>query len=295
VIRKIVLAAILFILSGTAANAVVNCSLSASGVAFGEVTKTGLTSIGAIVIRCTGTGSTNYVMALSTGLSNQYSPRKMPNTTITADPLPYNLYSEASLGRIWGNGAGASTLVTGTINMRNNLIVIVPLAVYGRVESRAEPAAGNYVDNINATMVLGGSPPANASFQVTAHVSKHCTVSATNLNFGSYTQAQLDGQSQIQLTCSDATPWDVGLNGGRFPGGTVARRSMSGPGGTQLDYQLFTDSARTVVWGDRVGTDTVSGTGNGIPQTLTVYGRIPAGERVKAGGYVDTITATLTF
>jgi spore coat protein U-like protein len=290
VIRKIVLAAILFILSGAAANAAVLCSLSASGVAFGEVTKTGLTSTGAIVIRCSGSGSTDYVVTLTTGLANTYSPRGMSDGT--GNTLPYNLYSQTSLTSIWGNGSGASVVVAGRIS--SNGFVVVPLAVYGRVEARAEPAASNYIDQIDAALVYRG-PTTHTQFQVTAHVTKHCTISATNLNFGSYTQAQLDGQSEIQLTCSDATPFDVGLDGGKFPGAVVARRSMTGPALSQLDYQLFTDPARTTVWGNTVGTDTVSGTGDGLPQTLNVYGRIPSGQSVRGGGYEDTITATLTF
>jgi spore coat protein U-like protein len=71
---------------------------------------------------------------------------------------------------------------------------------------------------------------------------------------------------------------------------------MSGPGPSQLDYQLYSDPTRTVVWGNIVGTDTVSGTAIGLPQTVDVYGRIPAGQnRIRDGGYVDTITATVTF
>jgi spore coat protein U-like protein len=301
-IRKIALAVFLFVLSGAPANAVVVCTMSATNVAFGDVsvaasTNAGLTAVGAIVLSCIGTGSTNYAIALSPGANNQYSPRQMPLINDPIARLPYNLYSETALSSIWGNGVAGTTLVNGTINMRTDRIVILPFPVYGRVEPRTVPAAGDYADIITATLALGGdNTGVNVSFQVTAHVSKHCSISATNLIFPDYTQAQLDAQSQISVTCTDATPWDVGLDGGRYPGGTIARRSMSGPGPSQLDYQLYSDPARTNVWGDRVGNDTVSGTGNGIPQRLDVYGRIPAGQdRVRDGGYVDTITATITF
>ena len=37
------------------------------------------------------------------------------------------------------------------------------------------------------------------------------------------------------------------------------------------------------------------GTGTGATQIVTVYGRIPASQNVGVGGYVDTITATVTF
>jgi spore coat protein U-like protein len=70
---------------------------------------------------------------------------------------------------------------------------------------------------------------------------------------------------------------------------------MTGPGAFLLNYGLFTDATRTTNWGETVGTDTVSGTGTGATQIVTVYGRIPATQNVGIGGYVDTITATVTF
>jgi spore coat protein U-like protein len=297
-IRKIALAAILFILSGPAANAVATCVVSTTGVAFGEIsvaTKTNLTATGAIVIRCVGSGNFDYVLSLNPGVNGQFTPRQMPLVGSSSINLPYNLYSEASLSSIWGNGFGVTRVVTGRINLGGGSVAIVPLTVYGRVEALTEPTAGDYQDIVIATLLSTAIANVSIPVSVTAHVSKSCSISATNLNFADYNQVQLDGQSQIHLTCTDGTPWNVGLDGGSFPGALTSRRSMSGPGPSQLDYQLYSDPARTVVWGNNVGSDTVPGTANGFPQTLNVYGRIPAGQRVRNGGYVDTITATVTF
>jgi spore coat protein U-like protein len=71
---------------------------------------------------------------------------------------------------------------------------------------------------------------------------------------------------------------------------------MSGAvSGSILNYSLHSDAARTVVWGNTAGTDTVAGTGNGLAQTLTVYGNIPGGQLSAPGAYTDTVTATLTY
>jgi spore coat protein U-like protein len=71
---------------------------------------------------------------------------------------------------------------------------------------------------------------------------------------------------------------------------------MTGPtGALPLHYSLFQDSARTINWGNTVGTDTVAGTGNGGGQTLTVYGQIPSGQGNRPGTYNDTITVTVTY
>ena len=66
-------------------------------------------------------------------------------------------------------------------------------------------------------------------------------------------------------------------------------------GANTVNYSLYTDIARSTVWGNTVGTDTKSGTGNGSAQTLTVYGQLPAGQYPTPGSYSDTITATITY
>ena len=41
-------------------------------------------------------------------------------------------------------------------------------------------------------------------------------------------------------------------------------------------------------WGTSIGVDTLSGTGNGVAQTVTVYGRAPAPQQPIAGADNDT-------
>jgi spore coat protein U-like protein len=134
-----------------------------------------------------------------------------------------------------------------------------------------------------------------ATFTVTAVVTTTCSIIANNLNFGTYSGLELDNTTTLQATCSATAPYDVGLNAGTFTGATVTTRKMSGIDVDGLAYSLFQDSGRTVNWGNTVGTDTVKGTGSGAAQTLTVFGRIPAGQFISAGTYSDTITVTLTF
>ena len=138
---------------------------------------------------------------------------------------------------------------------------------------------------------------ATADFLVTANVNSSCTISASDLAFGAYDPVggDVDGQSQVSLVCTNSSNWNVGLNAGTFAGATVTTRKMTGPGVYSLNYGLYTDAARTTNWGNTVGTDTVAGTGTGGTQIVTVYGRIPGLQNVGAGGYQDTIRATVTF
>jgi len=62
-----------------------------------------------------------------------------------------------------------------------------------------------------------------------------------------------------------------------------------------VSYSLFQTAGRTLNWGNTVGTDTLSGTGTGIAQSLPVHGRVPASQSMPTGGYQDTIVATVTF
>lgn len=291
-IRRIALAALFLVFGSGAAHAALSCTLSASGVAFGTFSGAQVTTVGQITISCTGTGKQNYTMTLSTGSSGAYSTRQMSNG---ANRLSYNLYSDAAFTKIWGNGAGGSTTVRGTIDMKGATTITMQVSVYGRVPAQTTPAAGGYSDTIIANMTCGAGCSPTTSFLVTANVPPVCAISAANLFFGSYTGTQLDAQSQISITCANATAWTIGLNQGTFPGATVTTRRMTGPGNFSLLYHLFRDAARTLNWGNTVGVDTVSGTGSGSLQTLSVYGRLPASQTPGPGGYSDTITATLTY
>lgn len=135
---------------------------------------------------------------------------------------------------------------------------------------------------------------ATSSFTVSATVNATCLINAGNLSFGTYTGSTVNATSSISVTCTNTTPYNVGLNAGTASGATVTTRAMTGTNGT-LSYSLYSDSGMTTNWGNTVGTDTVSGTGNGSAQSLTVYGQIPSGQYVAPGSYSDTITATVTY
>src|SRR2546423_13707763 len=95
-------------------------------------------------------------------------------------------------------------------------------------------------------------------------------------------------------TGPNATPYGLGLNAGTGSGATVATRKMTS-GGATVNYSLYTNSGRTTVWGNTVGTDTVSAIGIGAAQSYTVYGRIPPQTTPAPSTYADTITLTVMY
>lgn len=139
---------------------------------------------------------------------------------------------------------------------------------------------------------------ATTSFLVTATVLKFCTVVATPMAFGNYTSSTVaETTSEITVTCTNGTPYDIGLSAGTAAGATVTTRQMSGTTVTaaRLNYFLYSDTGRTVNWGNTVGTDTVHITAGATPIISTVYGRVPAGQFVAPDAYLDTIAVTVTY
>lgn len=135
------------------------------------------------------------------------------------------------------------------------------------------------------------------TFTVGATVVDSCSISATNLAFGNFDPllgTALDATSTIDVTCSSGDTYDIGLDAGTATGATVTTRAMTS-GVNTLNYALYSDSGRLTNWGNTPATDTVSGTGTGAAQTLTVYGRIPAQASAVIGTYSDTITVTVTY
>jgi spore coat protein U-like protein len=135
----------------------------------------------------------------------------------------------------------------------------------------------------------------SATFLVTATVSATCTGSGTPLTFGAYTGVLSHATAIGTVTCTNTTPYNIGLDAGISVGATVTSRKMTGPSGALLSYQIFSDSAYSINWGNTIGTDTVAGVGNGLGQSFTAYGQIPAGQYYAPGAYSDLITVTITY
>jgi spore coat protein U-like protein len=158
--------------------------------------------------------------------------------------------------------------------------------------------------SLAATAVLAAATQAHAqtttgTLAVNGTVVRACTVATTPLNFGTNIPSPLvgnvDATGGITATCSPTVPYTIALGAGAGTGATVAvRRLMNGT--NTLNYALYTNAARTTLWGDNSnGTTVVAGIGNGAAQPITVYGRIPTGQAPVPGAYADSVTVTLNF
>jgi spore coat protein U-like protein len=140
-----------------------------------------------------------------------------------------------------------------------------------------------------------------ASFTVTLILAANCTINANPLNFGSngVLGTAINMQSTVAVTCTNTTPYNVGLDAGTVTGSTVTNRLMAGTTAgntaTTVGFQLYQDTGHTTTWGNTQGTNTVSGTGSGSAQSIVVYGQVPAQVTPKPDTYQTTITATVYF
>ncbi|MGQ4660662.1 spore coat protein U domain-containing protein [Lysobacter sp. F6437] len=150
-------------------------------------------------------------------------------------------------------------------------------------------------------LIAAGISSANAAtktanFGVQLVVQNSCTITAgegvADMDFGSVTgniAANIDSSTDLTVNCNEGAEYSIALNDGAND--SANQRRMTN--GTQfVNYNLFSDETRTAAWGN--GTE-VSRVGTNADETITVYGRVPAGQSVGAGTYNDTVTATIEF
>lgn len=120
-----------------------------------------------------------------------------------------------------------------------------------------------------------------------------CSISPQSVAFGNYdslSPAPLDGVGNIAISCSAPTSFTISLGAGS---GTIEQRVMIS-GANTMQYNVHSDAARMLVWGDEMGGGTTVSdtTQNG---NYAVYGRIPPRQNLPAGSYTDSIVVTVTY
>lgn len=135
-----------------------------------------------------------------------------------------------------------------------------------------------------------------ATFTVQATIKGTCTaIAVPDVDFTFYdsTAAAAVKTTNVSVTCSNGTPYNVGLNKGANGADVNNRKMKASSGADTLNYSI-TKPGNTN-WGD-TGADRVSGTGNGLAQPIVATLTLPAGQNGKAPDiYKDTITATVTY
>jgi spore coat protein U-like protein len=137
-----------------------SCSVTATALAFGNfapLSGTVLNAMSTITVTCVCPIlclGINYTVAVSTGGSGTFSPRRMSAGTPT---LAYNGYTTAARTTIWGDGTGSTA-----VQARCRLVGAIgsswvePITFYGRIPVNTAAIPGSYMDTLNVTVTYTG-------------------------------------------------------------------------------------------------------------------------------------------
>ena len=123
-----------------------------------------------------------------------------------------------------------------------------------------------------------------------------CSVSTAGIAFGAYNPRSAtarDSAGTINVDCPRNADVVISVSAGRS--GTFTQRRMTN-GASNLNYNLFTNAARSIVLGDgSAGTGTFSIAKLRGAASRTFYGRIPGSQNVSAGAYGETLVVTVSY
>jgi spore coat protein U-like protein len=144
----------------------------------------------------------------------------------------------------------------------------------------------------------------SSTFQVQLQIQAQCVINSTSaLTFttsgvlgGANGSANNDQTTTLNVQCTNSTPYDVGLDAGTTSGASVAQRLLVNSTTSEtINYNLYSDSGRSTIWGNTVGSSTVHATGSGASQSYTIYGRVPGQNTPTPGTSTDMVTVTITY
>jgi spore coat protein U-like protein len=132
-----------------------------------------------------------------------------------------------------------------------------------------------------------------------AEAAGSCDIEVTSVVFGAYNvfdTAPEDSTGTVRYNCNSAAK-NIRVSISRGLGGSFSQRRLW-RGFEPMAYNLYTNAARTTIWGDGTGGTQVHQSANppnNKDVTVTIYGRIPAEQDVRAGSYFDVLTVTIDF
>ena len=296
------------------ANAVVSCTLTGPALTFGTINIfDSSTTSGNASFSCTSTDNQARTIYACLSIGTGTGGTTPTNRTLdfANNKIPIQITGGASWPPQIGNGT--SYPMEGVVNLnvppRSSrsfvfaLIITIPTPA-------SRPPPGSYSSTFTGTdfqvywntasqstcpalVTAGGTSIASGTFSAAALVANQCSVSATNMNFGSASllTSALNAAAQISVTCNAAIPLTVALDNGATGVGPTNR--LMSAGSQTIRYGIYKDSARTQPWGNTAGVNTATGTGPAA--ALTAYGQVPAQTAPAPGSYADVVGVTVTY
>lgn len=275
---------------------------------------------GSFTVTCTGTRNRTLRLCLDVSYGDTVNGAGLVRALVNgSNYLLHDIYSDPGRQQQWGAWGGGTFLfpfgsggVAQDLALGSTGSASLTLTMYSRIAgSQQTLPPGTYLWRTasagftysyttatpapcpTGTLFYRGNPQ---SAVWTAIILPNCLVTATDVDFGAtgYINANVDATGTIVARCTNTTPYSVALSNGTGGGtGPLQRRMVKGS--EAVIYGLYQNAGRTLAFGSTAGTDTLSGIGTGLAQTLNVYGRILPQTTPSAGAYADTITVTLTY
>lgn len=143
-------------------------------------------------------------------------------------------------------------------------------------------------------------------FLAQAVVAKSCTVTAgaaSDIQIGAaggveFNAGSSSGSSNISVTCSNTTPYFIGLAPSNNNAAGAGLMSGTGANTDKVPYQLRSVSVAGPVWGNTATSTSVgnglTGTGSGVANTIPVFAIAPSANFMP-DNYSDTVTVNVNY
>ncbi|OSI11056.1 Csu type fimbrial protein [Neisseria canis] len=256
----------------------------------------------------------NICLAVDGGRHNtrQINPRNMCSNGIC--DLSYNFYTDPGHTIVWSTPRQGGDTINATVIIppgRNSVTVNLP--VYAKLAPPfTNTVPGLYTaDFSKGSTSLAFSPKSSCGlasdrfeFTASATVIPSCIISeARDINFGTVqtNATNLQGQSSFKVTCTQGTPYKIGLqpsNNNQNGQGVMRAVQAGNPDG--VPYQLrSTAGLNGTVWGNTATAQStnngVAGTGSGTAQKHDVYATISSVNNYRPGEYRDRVIINVHY
>lgn len=311
----------------TCANPTIN------NVQFGAVDlTTGVVSVsGSIAWSCTSAGVLGLLLAPQANITmclnlnagtggTQLNPRQLSNGS---SALQYQLFVDSGYTTIWSSTATSTPLMiqvsvpAGPLLFTSTATGSTPFYAQlpaGQTTATTGAYSSTLIASVTGTYTTGQNTPiatctggtalsiGSATFTVSATVDKDCLVTANTIDLGTVpsTAANITSSGTLGVTCSNGTPYYVGL--APSDGSSTGAGTMKGAltGNTDLvPYQLSSTAGPSgTPWGNTATSTSVGngvgGIGSGLSQPMTVY-VTAANANFRPDSYSDTVTVNVNY
>ena len=144
-----------------------------------------------------------------------------------------------------------------------------------------------YLGILGFALFVSASGPARAA---------GCTITSAAVVFPNYdvaNAAPTTAAPLVQLSCNGNGAATISIGASSVSGSIPSRQMKHATLPDRLNYNLYTSSGYTTVWGTAAGS-TYTIASIKTTDTATIYARIPAGQDVSVGSYSDTVTLSIT-